>query len=59
MQGTWPCSCSKADFLHALAADTAGQLHVLGKDPHALGVDGANARVVKEIAARYLYYLYR
>ena len=34
--------------LRALAADAARQLHVLGHDGHALGVDGAQVGVLEE-----------
>ena len=52
MQGSWPIAkagkCSKADDLHALATDAAGQLDILGEDRHALGVDGTQVRVLEE-----------
>ena len=43
------CSrAAKSKDLGALTADAAGELHVLGHDGHALGVDGAQVGVLEE-----------
>ena len=38
----------RVNFLSPLAADTAGQLDVLGHDGHTLGVDGAQVGVLEQ-----------
>ena len=48
--GCWsrPTTRTHAHFLSTLAADSAGQLDVLGHDGDALGVDGAQVGVLEE-----------
>ena len=48
--GCWsrPTTRTHAHFLSTLAADSTGQLNVLGHDGDALGVDGAQVGVLEE-----------
>ena len=53
LRGALPAHCADcfsalAACLGALTTDAAGQLDILGHDRHALGVDRAQVRVLKE-----------